>query len=274
MSEMMARTPFAGSAAERRFGGAVGTNVPVVKQMSDHTVVGPFERGGGSVRDELLHHLQRLIVTGVLQPGDKLANERDLAAGLGVSRSALREALLRLESAGLIERRQGSGTRVSPRGPLASVLASSLRSEDDDAQIAASAEFRTVVEPQIARLAASRIDDDEIADIAALLQESASGMNADRSVGLDVRFHVAVAAATRNSLLASLSELTVSWTVEARIYSHLEEEGRRLSHDGHSRILKALAARNPDAAEAAMRVHLDEIAELIERVHDASDLAE
>lgn len=246
----------------------------VVTSVSDRVPLGPLERGRGSVREEILHHLERLIVTGVLRPGDKLATERALATELGVSRSALREALLRLEAAGLVERRQGSGTRVSPRAPLTAVLASYLRGEGDSAQIAASAEFRTVVEPQIARLAASRIVDDQIADIATLLEESAHSLDADRSVNLDVRFHVAIAAASRNPLLTSLSELTVSWTVEARVYSHLQEEGRRLSHEGHTRILKALRARNADAAEAAMRVHLDEISELIERVHDSAAFVE
>ena len=82
---------------------------------------------------------------------------------------------------------------------------------------------------------------------------------------MHVRFDVAIAEATRNHLLTSLSELTVSWTVEARVSSHLDEEGRRLSHDGHARLLRALRAGDPDGAEAAMRVHLDEIADLVER---------
>ena len=83
---------------------------------------------------------------------------------------------------------------------------------------------------------------------------------------LDVAFHGAVARAARNPLLTSLGELTASWTVEARIYSHLEGEGRRISHDGHSRILAALEARDSDAAEVAMADHLQEIRAVIDRV--------
>ncbi|WZH35154.1 MAG: FadR/GntR family transcriptional regulator [Microbacterium enclense] len=231
--------------------------------MTDQQALAPLIRGGGSLRDEIVARLRALIVAGALKPGERLATERDLAAQLSVSRSAVREALLRLESAGLIERRQGSGTRVSARIPVAAVLAS--LDSDHDGTIAASAEFRTVVEPQIARLAASRIDGTEIDALAALLAESDHVTDVEQSVRLDIAFHVAVAAATRNVLLTSLSELTVSWTVEARVSSHLDEEGRRLSHDGHARLLRALRAGDPDAAEAAMRVHLDEIAELIAR---------
>ncbi|MDQ1085025.1 MULTISPECIES: FadR/GntR family transcriptional regulator [Microbacterium] len=231
--------------------------------MTDGQALAPLQRGGGSLRDEIVARLRALIVTGVLKPGDRLATERDLAAQLAVSRSAVREALLRLESAGLIERRQGSGTRVSGRIPVSAVLAT--LEGDDDGTVAASAEFRTVVEPQIARLAASRIDEEQIAALAALLAESDQVRDIEHSVRLDVAFHVAIAAATRNPLLTSLSELTVSWTVEARVSSHLDEEGRRLSHDGHARLLRALRAGDPDGAEAAMRVHLDEIADLVAR---------
>lgn len=232
--------------------------------MVDGFQLGPLTRAGGSVADDILHHFERLIVTGALAPGERLAPERTIATDLGVSRSALREALSRLEATGLLERRQGRGTQVSETVPLTSVFTSYL--EKDAAEFTASAELRTVVEPQVARLAAVRIDDSQLQALADLLAQSSESMDADRSVGLDVAFHVGIARATRNHLLASLSELTVAWTVEARVYSHLEAHGRELSHNGHTRILRALTAHNADAAEAAMRVHLDEIAEIIDHV--------
>lgn len=222
----------------------------------------------GSVSDDVLQHLQRLIVTGVLAPGERLASERALAAEFDVSRSALREALSRLEAAGLVQRRQGSGTRVSETVPLSSALAASLAGPTANREDAA--EFRTVVEPQIARLAAARIDETELAALQEILDEEAAIGDPDRSVSLDVAFHAGLARAARNPLLASLSDLTVSWTVGARVYSHLDEAGRRLSHAGHARILRALGAHSPDGAEAAMRVHLDEIAEVIERMGHSS----
>lgn len=231
--------------------------------MGDEKTPGSVANARGSVPDDVLHHLQRLIVTGVLAPGERLASERALATELDVSRSALREALSRLEATGLINRRQGSGTRVSDTVPFSSTLAASLAGQAADRESAA--EFRAVVEPQIARLAAVRIDDAEISALQEVLDESAEAEDPDLSMRLDVAFHAGVARAARNPLLASLSELTVSWTVESRVYSHLDDQGRRLSHTGHLRILRALASHRPDAAEAAMRVHLDEIAEVIER---------
>jgi GntR family transcriptional repressor for pyruvate dehydrogenase complex len=234
--------------------------------MSDHTALAPLERQGGSVHEEIVARLRALILAGVLKPGDRLATERELAEQLVVSRSAVREALLRLQSAGLVERRQGSGTRVSARVPITAVLASWR--DDEQTSVAAASEFRTVVEPQIARLAAARIDDAELEALAAVVAESSTVLDGERSVQLDIAFHAGVAAATRNPLLASLSELTVSWTLEARLFSHVAAGGRRLSHEGHARILRALRAANPDAAEAAMRVHLDEIADLAQHLRD------
>src|ERR1700757_554897 len=67
-----------------------------------------------SVGDEGAARLERLIVAGDLQPGDRLPSERDLALTLNVSRASLREAMHELEAKRLIERRPGRGTTVLP----------------------------------------------------------------------------------------------------------------------------------------------------------------
>lgn len=227
-------------------------------------------RSSASVADDIVHHIERLIVTGDFGAGDRLPAERTLANDLGVSRAALREALGRLEVAGMVARRHGSGTRVTREVPLSASLAARLERASDDFEHAA--EFREAVEPQIARLAAVRITEDELEELRALLARSSDEMvEADESVRLDVAFHGAIARASRNPLLTSLGELTASWTVETRVDSHLEGEGRRISHDGHSRILVALETGDPDAAVAAMAAHLREIRDVIDRVRLTAD---
>ncbi len=218
-------------------------------------------RTGATVADDIVRHIERLIVTGTLASGDRLPAERVLAEELGVSRAALREALGRLEASGLVARRHGSGTRVSREVPLSATLAARLAHADDD--IEHSAEFRETVEPQIARLAAARITAEECARLRELLTPPAGEDDADQSIRRDVAFHVAVARASGNPLLSALGELTASWTVEARVHSHLEDEGRRLSHEGHTRVLDALEAGDGDAAAEAMASHLAEIRAVI-----------
>lgn len=231
-------------------------------------IQGPLPRTGPLIADDIVRYLERLIVTGGLPPGAPLPPERALARELGVSRNALREALSRLEVLGLLERRQGSANRVSRTIPLTATLAARL--QDVSAGFDQSAEFRCVIEPQIARLAAERIDSTQLATLTSILERSAAETDADHSVSLDIGFHTVIAGATANPLLATLGELTASWTVEARVFSHLDGEGRRLSHVGHTRIFDALAAHDPDGADRAMRDHLAEISEVIASVR-ASD---
>ncbi len=222
----------------------------------------PLARTGATVADDVVRHVERLIITGALASGDRLPAERTLAQDLGVSRAALREALGRLEASGLVVRRHGSGSRVSREVPLSATLAARLAHAEDD--LDHSAEFREAIEPQIARLAAARITGEECARLRELLSPPADeDDDPDQSIRRDVAFHVAVARASGNPLLSALGELTASWTVEGRVYSHLEDEGRRISHDGHTRVLDALEAGDGDAAAAAMATHLAEIRAII-----------
>ncbi|MGC5224564.1 FadR/GntR family transcriptional regulator [Micromonospora sp. DT81.3] len=237
---------------------------------SERMVLGPLPRTHSLIADDIVRHLERLIVTGELASGVSLPPERTLARELGISRNALREALTRLEGLGLLERRQGSANRVSRTIPLTVTLAARLQGVA--AEFEHSAEFRAVIEPRIARLAADRIDSAQLAALSDLLERSSRATDADLSASLDIGFHTAIAQATANPLLATLGELTASWTVEARVFSHLEGEGRRLSHAGHARILAALAAHDAEAADYAMRIHLSEIRDVIERVR-SSDLS-
>ncbi len=229
--------------------------------------LGPLPRTHSLITDDIVRHLERLIVTGDLASGTLLPPERALSLELGVSRNALREALTRLEGLGLLERRQGSGSRVSRTIPLTATLAGRLRAVTADFDH--SAEFRSLIEPRIARLAAARVDGRQLADLSDLLDRSAQETDADESANLDIAFHTAVAAATGNPLLTTLGQLTASWTVEARVFSHLDGGGRRISHVGHVRILAALTEHDEDAADREMQTHLSEIHDVIERVRTA-----
>jgi len=212
----------------------------------------------------VVRHLEGLIARGRLLPGARLDSERAIAAELGVSRTAVRDALARMEAAGLVERRQGSGTRISSMPPAERLLASGL--QPHRTELEHSAELRRVLEPEIARLAALRAGPEELRALEDVLDRAAGCDDPDRSVQLDVEFHVAVARLTGNPLLVTMSDLTTSWTVEARLYSHLEDRGRTASIAGHRRILDALASGDGAAAAAAMREHLGEIETIIAEV--------
>ncbi|MFT3860218.1 FadR/GntR family transcriptional regulator [Micropruina sp.] len=234
------------------------------------TRVAAGHRGGPTVADDIVRHIEQRIATGIFAPGERLPAERALAAELAVSRAALREALSRLETSGLVVRRHGSGTRVAREVPRGASLAARLEHAGED--FTHSAEFRELVEPQLARLAAQRITAGELAELRDLLAASARDVDADESLRLDVAFHTLIAHASRNPLLASLGELTANWTVEARVFSHLAGDGRRISHAGHLRILAGLESSDPDEAMRAMATHLYEIHSVIDDYRGSAGL--
>ncbi len=216
----------------------------------------------GSVPEVVERHLLGLIELGRLLPGQRMDSERAIAAGLGVSRAAVRDALARMEASGLVERRHGSGTRVTEQLPPRAQLAARLREHAEER--AHSAELRRVLEPEIARLAAGRADERQLARLDELVGAAERSTDAEDSVRLDVDFHVAVAAAAGNPLLLTMSELATGWTAGPRLYSHLDDRGRRASVEGHRRIAAALRSGDAEAAAAAMREHLDEIERVID----------
>ncbi|GAA4771043.1 FadR/GntR family transcriptional regulator [Microbacterium gilvum] len=230
--------------------------------MTDAARFGPLARTAAPVSDDIVRHLERLIVSGALAPGARIPPERALAVELGVSRTALREALTRLQSAGLVERRQGSGTRVAEDAPGSTALARGIAKHADD--VAHSAELRALIEPRIAALAAQRATPPELAELRSTLAASDGERDPLRSMQLDISFHTGVARASANPLLESLTRITAAWTVEERVHSHLDGDGRRISREGHERILRALERRDAAAAESAMADHLSEIRAVID----------
>ena len=107
--------------------------------------------------DAIAEHLEKLILEGVLRPGEKLASERDLALKLDVSRPSLREALEKLQSKGLIETSKAGTVVAQFLSPLSRPLAELFA--DKPRVTADYFEYRRIIEGQAAALAATRATD-------------------------------------------------------------------------------------------------------------------
>src|ERR1700680_2766218 len=107
--------------------------------------------------DAIAEHLEKLILEGVLRPGEKLAAERDLALKLDVSRPSLREALDKLQSKGLIETTKAGTVVAQFLAPLSRPLAELFA--DKPRVTADYFEYRRIIEGQAAALAATRATD-------------------------------------------------------------------------------------------------------------------
>lgn len=192
-----------------------------------------------------------------VDPGQeaKLPAERELAEKLGVSRNVLREATKRLELQGLLEIRQGQGTRVVDRlhKPISASLELLVPNEKE--RMRQLFQVRYMIEPHNAQRAAQHATRAEMKRMEAAHQSLLAASDPQSLVVADMEFHRAIADASGNQiarlLLESLAELRE--TSHARGY-----RGRTSVRtvDEHAEILTAILGRESEAARRAMERHL------------------
>lgn len=217
-----------------------------------------------SVPERLSVDLERLVLERRLKPGDRLPPERELGELLGVSRTSIREALHELESRGFVDRKPGRGTVVvsaSHRGGEAGAAISSLLELDAPSSVALNRmmEVRAMIEPPIAALATKRVTDRDLAQLRALVEDMETEEDLARYAELDRAFHQAISQYTHNPLLAQLTEIISEQLAPARRSPMRSKERRDISSADHRRIYNAIAARDPEKAEAEARAHVDRI---------------
>lgn len=159
------------------------------------------------VSERVFSQLLAALLDGRYQPGEKLPNQRALAAELGVTMSSLREALKRLEQMGLVDVRHGDAMRVRDwqhHGGLELIVHLLLRSGQVDLKVFQNLfEVRTLVIEQIAGLAAQRRSEEQAQQIIALAN-SLETAQSHQIVNLDFSFFAALAAATGNLVFTLL----------------------------------------------------------------------
>jgi GntR family transcriptional repressor for pyruvate dehydrogenase complex len=225
---------------------------------SRDTLLIPVKRS--RIYEHIVRQIQALIREGRWTPGEQLPPERELAERFGVSRTSVREALRALHVQGLIESRQGGGTFV--RGgdaeafvpPFAAVI---MRGQ---AELSEVLEMRELIEPGIARLAASRASGDDLSELEALLErQRASVALAKQFFDEDTAFHHALARAADNLILLRLHNVILDLLVEFRqTYLHGPDRAA-VSLRGHAAILAALQRHDPEAAALASLIHIREV---------------
>jgi GntR family transcriptional regulator, transcriptional repressor for pyruvate dehydrogenase complex len=208
--------------------------------------------------------VQDFIRDGSLRAGDRLPSERHLAEALHVSRGSLREAILTLESMGLVEPRQGDGTvvRELSAAPLVSPLSAMLVQKK--ALVSELLEFRLMIEPTLAARAAENATKEEIGHLEDILARQKEKVErGEMAIDEDSKFHYTIAQAARNTVVLRVLDVFMDYLRESRQRS-LQVEGRlQKSLSDHRRILNAIAQKDPVAAEKAMRRHITTIEGLV-----------
>ncbi len=199
-----------------------------------------------------------LVRRGEFRAGDRLPAERDLARQLGVSRPVVREAVIALEIAGLVEVRTGSG--IYARNPEANRV-QPLPPTDAGASPSELIAARKLLEPEIAFTAATNASAADLDGVADALQQMRRAKRAGRDIKpADRLFHTRVAAGTGNMVLVSIVDQLWEQAL-APIFSSLHARTHLAKHERealaeHAEILKALQCHDGPAAREAMRVHL------------------
>ncbi len=197
------------------------------------------------------------IRSGKYPPGERLPPERELAEEFGVSRPTVREAMIALEIRGIVEARRGSGIYVIEVSPP------ETNATEQDIGPFEVTEARRLFEGESAALAAAIITDEEIEKLEGLLAILSANTTSEIGERADRDFHIAIAEATRNSAIASVVETLWDMRYKSpmcmKMFDRARDAGVQPRFDDHSQILKALKARDPQAARAAMRSHLDRV---------------
>ena len=213
---------------------------------------------GTPLPEAIADKIRELVEAGVHKPGSKLPSESDLARNMRVARSSVRTALQRLEAHGVLEGRRGVGWHVR-RTPAAKVDGAAGLFVDRRYSAADLLEVRIGLEGLAASLAAVRITDGEIDDIAKHNQQHhEAGQTDDRDELLrtDVAFHEAIVRASRNELLFENYQQVVNELTDWRYQSYAERGVPLRSAREHSKVVRFLRNHDPGGARAAMNGHL------------------
>jgi GntR family transcriptional regulator, transcriptional repressor for pyruvate dehydrogenase complex len=213
-----------------------------------------------------VEQLATAIRLGVYPRGTTLPSERELAERLQVSRATLREGMAALRQAGLVEttRGRGGGTVVTLKPRTPSARAAARITEDRRRDWLDALEYRRIVEPGAAALAARReLDDVRRRQLEQAHAEVAAARKPAEHRQADSRFHLTVASLTDSprtveavtSVQAVLHEMLLAIPVLEANIAHSDRQ--------HARLARAILAGNPDRARRVMEEHCDDTAALL-----------
>ena len=222
--------------------------------------------------EEAVDQIAEKVKSGDLHVGDRLPSERELAATMLISRPTLREAVKVLSEAGVLEVRRGQGGGIFVASELVPRELLRSRSEMRVGEVAGVLEARRLLEPRVAQLAAVNAGDDDFAamrDTIERQRELAAGKDflshEDLFLQLDLKFHLTMARATRNSTVVSLMR---------SLFNRLEIARDMAVHaplvpdwviDIHERTLAAIRGHDFAQIDEVMDEHLAQLEQIWEK---------
>ncbi len=246
---------------DMRYSSQTIASSPKLARAGDHPVYKVVRTS--RLYEQIVQQIEEAVLNGSLKPGDQLPAERDLAQRMGVSRTAVREAVKTLREKGLVEAYSGRGTFITNGTSQAARqsfdLMVKIGQQEGSPHLV---ELRLILEPGIAALAAERATEEDLQamrEAVAVMDRSQKDPQAYIEADLD--FHLALAEAAGNPLILSLIDSIVGLLREQRIKIFNVEGGPQRGQFHHKRILAAMEHRDPEMAREAMRSHLEQVRE-------------
>ncbi|MCO5731422.1 FadR/GntR family transcriptional regulator [Rhizobium sp. SSA_523] len=207
--------------------------------------------------------IQTMIQTGVLKPGEKIQSQRDLSERFGVSRASLREALLTLETLGLVKTEAGRGTFVTAPAERPAGAAAHMAPWRYSHSYSAFDVFQTriLLEGDIARLASGRLTQQQLAEMeraTRTMEECWATQDFLSNVEADLQFHATIVSACSNQMLQALYQTVRELLTETQRQPIpiTDPERMRESIAEHRRIIEALRQNDGSRAKAEMELHI------------------
>lgn len=226
--------------------------------MSEKSSTNWVEIDTTSLVDKAEEQIILYIQRNKLRVGDILPKELDLANNLGVSRTVIREALLKLKTIGLIESKKHKGTILSNPDVLGSFRKVFHPSILDDATLKDLFEMRLALEVGIADFIVSKITDQDLTELAELAKVVVSGDTAvPWNVDDEIKFHGKLYKIAKNNILLELQEILIPVFQYVHTSGILDKEIVKGDFVSHQELVEVLKKRDVEAYRTAIRKHLN-----------------
>ena len=211
------------------------------------------------LNEQIAERIQQQITDGKLRPGDKLPPERELAGLLRVNRATVREAIHLLRERGLVERKNGRGTRIVAMLPNNVGAAIDRFFVTNNCSQRELWDFRIIFEPKVTALAAENARPEDVKKLGVVLrtlEEAWDAQDPIRLASADAQFHLTLAAASHNTLMLAVASglhiVLERFMRTSHAAAHSEESFRT-----HRIIFRAVSQHDPEKAERAMQQQLE-----------------